>query len=197
MDGRIRDNLIESYEKEARSNRHTFIAFVFLILFAFAVYYLRTQVIIIVDVEGESMRETLQNGDVVVANMKATPKRGDIVIFPSKTEKGKVLIKRVIGLEGDTVWEENGFVKISYIDENGKEVVETLKEDYLSAQGVTDKLNKTTVAKGCVYVLGDNRVNSNDSRFFGSIKKDAVIGVVTEWSVRHKDGFFGKLYGLL
>ena len=87
-----------------------------------------------------------------------TPQRGDVVTFRSE-ELGKLLVKRVIGLPGDTVSIKNGYVYI-----NG----EKLDESYLPRQGVTAAGNQEeyVVPEGCLFFLGDNRVNSQDARLW-------------------------------
>lgn len=82
------------------------------------------------------------------------PERGDIVTFWNE-ELGKVLVKRVIGLPGDTVTFQDGNVYI-----NGEE----LDESYLPAQGITECDKTFTVPEGCFFPLGDNRTGSFDAR---------------------------------
>ena len=85
------------------------------------------------------------------------PERGDIVTFWSE-EMDRVLVKRVIGLPGETVSIKDGFVYI-----NG----EKLDEDYLPVSGITQS-EKTTfeVPAGHIFAMGDNRTGSNDARFW-------------------------------
>lgn len=82
------------------------------------------------------------------------PERGDIVTFWSD-ELNKVLVKRVIGLPGDTITFNGGYVYI-----NG----EQLDEPYLPAQGITECDSTFTVPEGCFFPMGDNRTGSLDAR---------------------------------
>lgn len=106
-----------------------------------------------------------------------TPARGDIVMFYSD-ELDEMLVKRVIGLPGDTVTFANGDVYI-----NG----EALEEPYLPGAHITYQTGETgvfTVPEGCVFVLGDNRTSSYDSRQWsdpyvavGRIRSKALAGI--------------------
>lgn len=94
-----------------------------------------------------------------------TPERANIVTFWSD-ELHEILVKRVIGLPGETVSFSGGYV---YIDG------EKLEEPYLPAQGQTRSDKTFTVPEGCIFVMGDNRESSYDSRFLAepyiSVKK--------------------------
>ena len=96
------------------------------------------------------------------------PERGDIVTFWDE-EMQRVLVKRVIGLPGETVSFRDGY---TYIDG------EKLDESYLPTQGITQSTNTFTVPEGCIFVMGDNRTGSNDSRFLSQpyIPVDAIQG---------------------
>ena len=139
-------------------------------------------------IPSDSMVPTLKTNDRVIVN-KLSYKlhdvhRGDIVVFT--TPKGpdgqpidptiKDLVKRVIGLPGETVSEKNGHVLI-----NGK----ALNESYLPSGTVTDCASfepqcfpTGPLPAGNYWVMGDNRAGSRDSRYFGTIEKSEIVGRV-------------------
>ncbi len=122
-----------------------------------------------------SMEPTLKVKDRVIVNKLSYDfhdvHRGDIVVFKSppgeESATVKDLIKRVIALPGETVEAHNGRVLI-----NGQ----TLEEPYLVDGVTTGEMEPHTVPAGHVWVMGDNRPNSKDSRFFGSIDEDLIVG---------------------
>ena len=126
-------------------------------------------------IPSESMVPTLNVGDrVVVFRLNKDPARGDIVVFDRPADDPKtdpsepdVLIKRVIGLPGETIESRDGKV---YVD--GKKLV----EDYLPDGTDTSITTPITVPKGELLVLGDNRQHSFDGRFFGPIDKKLIVG---------------------
>ncbi len=128
----------------------------------------------LVDVDGTSMETTLHDSErLVLSCLPYTPERGDIVVISQGTEK-EPLIKRVIGLAGDTVSvsAESGEVYL-----NG----EVLEEPYIHVSTATELMQgEVTVPEGMVFVMGDNRSAgcSLDSRTFGCVEEDRLIGKV-------------------
>jgi signal peptidase I len=122
-----------------------------------------------------SMYDTLDKGDRVLVNKLSYRlheiHRGDIIVFERPEgvpDNGiKDLIKRVIGLPGETIESRDGGV---YIDG------ERLDEDYLADGVTTVNLDRQTIPDDHVFVMGDNRGNSEDSRVFGPISDDLVVG---------------------
>ena len=130
----------------------------------------------IIQVDGESMVPALQNGDkLVVWGAGYEPQRGDVVIVDSYTAYGKPLVKRVIAKGGDTV-------SIDY--ETGTVMVngEVLQEDYIAEPTYLgyDVEFPYTVPEGTVFVMGDNRNASLDSRstYVGCIDERDILGKV-------------------
>lgn len=121
-------------------------------------------------VDGPSMRPTLISGEWIVVNRLTykfgSPQRGDVIVFlPPTNAQTDDLIKRVIGLPGETVEIKDGAVWI-----NGK----ILDESY--AAGTTSPDNQWVLGSGQLFVMGDNRQLSLDSRSFGPISLSQVVG---------------------
>lgn len=133
-----------------------------------------TGVITIGIVNGESMLNTFHDGDFVIAVKQSSYKNNDIV-FAENTDKTYEVIKRVIATPGQTIQIINGQV---YIDDV------LLKEDYLSSnKDIT--INKIILGKNQYYIMGDNRNNSYDSRNYGPVTIDKILGKVNYPRLKH------------
>lgn len=130
-------------------------------------------------IPSESMDPTIEVGDMVlgekVSLKSETPKRGDIVFFknPDPDSAHGVLVKRVVAVGGQTVDLRYGKVYIDGVEEKGGHahgMSMPLEERYLE----TDVSFPYTVPEGYIWVMGDNRENSLDSRSFGAIPVDTV-----------------------
>lgn len=126
-------------------------------------------------IPSSSMVSTLNVGDRVLVNKVSyrvhDVNRGDIIVFerPAGEADGGItdLIKRVVGLPGDTVEGQNGQVLV-----NGQ----PLAEPYLDEGVVTTDFPPTEVPEGHLFMMGDNRGDSRDSRFFGPIDESTIVG---------------------
>lgn len=188
---KIRDSLLEREQKQSRDDRVFILVLAFLTTILLVMYILFTHVFFFVLVDGASMNNTLQHGDGLIANSLAKVDRGDVVII----QKGnKLIIKRVIALEGDIVRIDNLSHKV-YI--TGKDGVEReLKEDYILSSTTADYgTTQWLVGKNEVFYMGDNRRKdkSEDSRLNGCCSLGDVVGVVSDFSIRIK-GFTTWLF---
>lgn len=155
-------------------------------------------------VSGESMENTLHNGDFLVVTkwnhvMRKAPNYGDIVIIDSRVRRDRswkddaieplmtylsvfhkesqtnhVWVKRVIGKAGDTLEFRDG-----HVWRNGQELQEPYTKDEIMNYSRTTPV---VIPEGMVFVMGDNRNHSSDSRFIGPVPVDHVLGtVVFDW----------------
>ena len=128
-------------------------------------------------VNGSSMYPTLVEGEqVLTCSFLYSPERGDVITTDALIPYGKPLVKRVIALEGDTVWIDGSTGSV-YL--NG----ELLEEDYLPEGTLTmpdDRTEEFTVPEGKVFVMGDNRSGSLDGRSLevGFTDERDIIGEV-------------------
>ncbi len=118
-----------------------------------------------------SMVPTLQEGDRVLVNRFLfyfqEPERGDVVVFHPPTAPETDYIKRVVGVEGDVVAVVDGRLMV-----NG----EAQDEPYLNTPIMNSDFEAVTVGPDQIFVMGDNRNSSGDSRIFGTVDVDEVLG---------------------
>lgn len=161
-----------SFKREVFSWIKT-IAIAFIIAFLIKSFIFRP-----VYVVGASMEPTLSNGQVLLMwklDYKiGDPDRGDIVVIKEDQDKldHKSLIKRVVGLPGETLEIRNGKV---YIND------EELSPDYVSVDTNGNGLTKVEIPEGMYFVMGDNRSNSRDSR-------DSTVGLISRDNIEGKVG---------
>lgn len=125
---------------------------------------------------GDSMNPVLKNGDVVMINRivydASAPKRGDVIVFkPNGNENLHSYVKRIVGLPGETIQIKDNHV---YVD--GKKLKESYKTSQLEEAGLAEE--EITLAGDEFFVLGDNRVSSEDSRMadIGNVKRSSIEG---------------------
>ncbi|SNZ02697.1 signal peptidase I [Terribacillus aidingensis] len=125
-------------------------------------------------VHGESMLPTYENSDHVIVSKISKIEHNDIVVF-NAPDADAHYIKRVIGLPGDTIE-----VKDNVLYVNGEVQDQSyLPEDMITGDFKLKELTgEQTVPEGKLFVMGDNRTNSKDSRIFGFVSKEEVIGEV-------------------
>jgi len=161
---------------------------------------IRTFVIQTFTIPSGSMEHTLDVGDYIVANKFLyglrlpwsgerilpirEPRQGDVVIFRFPGDRSQDYIKRLIGLPGDEI-----MVRDKQVFVNGKpyvnpHAVHTDPRTLPASQGPRDEFGPVRVPEGSYFMMGDNRDQSYDSRFWGFVKKEDLLGmaVVKYWS---------------
>jgi signal peptidase I len=146
-------------------------------------------------IPSRSMAPTLQEGQRVIVNrishkLGSDPKIGDITVFrppagadsdrscsrPTVQRSNQTFVKRVVGLPGNTIAVHDG-----HVIRNGRPT----REPFTAACGASTECNldPITVPKGEYFLMGDNRGESNDSRYWGPVPRDWIIGeaIVTYW----------------
>jgi signal peptidase I len=138
------------------------------LLLTFFIFWLVNSVVGRYRIDGNSMNPTLLNGEYLIISNFAyrldDPDRGDIIVFRHPQSELN-LIKRVIGVPGDTILIENGVVSV-----NGT----VLDEPYIQAPPTYN--SSWVVPEGQYFVLGDNRNNSSDSHAWGFLPADHILG---------------------
>ena len=135
---------------------------------------INSTVIVNAQIPSGSMENTIMPGDRVFGNRLSyvfgEPERFDIIIFKYPDDESQLFIKRIIGLPGETVEIRNGNIYIDGSDEPLKDVD--------TKEPMQGNFGPYTVPKGCYFVMGDNRNNSKDSRYWKHtfVSKDEILG---------------------
>ncbi len=159
-------------EKKKRSALSMVIEVVVIVVAAFAIAMLvQAFVVKPFTIHQVSMQNTLMEGDRILLNRMSyhfrDPARGDVIVFHSPMTKGEDLVKRVIGVPGDRLEIKGGILYLNGVAQD---------EPYLKEKLMRDDMAETIVPQGTVFVMGDNRNNSGDSRFFGPVPRNQIIG---------------------
>ncbi len=159
--------------------------------------FIRTFIIQAFKIPSGSMKETLQIGDHILVNKFIygvkipflnktlipikSPQREDIIVFEFPEDPEKDFIKRVVGLPGDTIEIRN---KEVYVNSQRFELPQAVFKESHIVSGPRDNYPAITVPPNSLFVMGDNRDQSYDSRFWGFVKLDAVKGkaFIIYWS---------------
>jgi signal peptidase I len=164
--------------QDTQSAKQFFIDLLETIVLAVVLFFAINAVSARVRVDGFSMVPTLQDGEYVLVNRLAyktrLPERGDIIVFVSPQTQDLDLIKRVIGLPGDTITVSGGVVQVND---------QVLDEPYIAAAPIYN--GQWSVPAGQLFVLGDNRNDSSDSHAWGMLPAKNVIGkaILIYWPI--------------
>lgn len=127
-------------------------------------------------VEGVSMEPGLRSGELVVVSQiaydfGAQPQRGDVIVLHPPSDPSTVYVKRIIGIPGDQL-----FITPSAVYVNGHKLNEPYIQLIDPSAAENQPLGKVTLTSGQYFVMGDNRQNSTDSRVFGYVPRQNIIG---------------------
>jgi len=146
-------------------------------------------------VKGASMEPNFHEGDYLIIDELSyrlrNPERGEVIVFHYPLDPSQRYIKRVVGLPGETVEIKNSQVTITKVDGSN----EVLRESYIhELYPLTDAL-KMPLRLGEYFVMGDNRSHSFDSRKWGVLQENYLIGrvVIRAWPIISMDSFFSEV----
>lgn len=134
------------------------------IIIIVVVILIRTFIATPVIVDGTSMNKTLNNNDVVILCKVCSINRDSIVVLNEELDQERI-IKRIIALPGETIEIKDGII---YVNDK--------KYNDIYAYGDTSDYAKRTLRDDEYFILGDNRLISKDSRYFGPVKKESIVG---------------------
>ena len=131
-------------------------------------------------VKGASMESTFENNDYILIDELSyffrDPRRDEIIVFRSPENSSQFFIKRIIGLPGDTVKIENN--KVSIFNDQSPEGLLLNESSYLDRGQETRGNITMTISSSNYFVMGDNRLQSSDSRRWGELDKSLITGKV-------------------
>ena len=129
-------------------------------------------------VKGNSMEPNFHQGDYLIVDEISyrfkQPQRGDVIVFHYPQDPSQRFVKRIIGLPGETIEIEDG--KVIIFSEEGSQILD--ESDYLFPSVSTPGDIRITLAGDEYFVLGDNRVSSSDSRRWGPLPREDIVGRV-------------------
>ncbi len=177
------------HDNKRRSLLGTFIETLLIVAAAFAIaMVVQTFMFRITGILQTSMLPTIDPGDRIIVNCLTyefrEPKPGEIVVIHDPLDDKKDIIKRVIAVGGDTIEVAEGVLYV-----NGS----TVDEPYVVNKDVIKGQGRFTIPEGYIYVMGDNRPVSGDSRDFGPVARDQIIGKVicVMWPIGHWQTLLG------
>ena len=160
------------------TGRRQIIKFVVLITLSFCSYLFFSRVVVTaVEIKGASMAPTLAAGDRYLLNRFAylhrEPQRGELVVLKDP-ETGELIVKRIVGLPCETVIMQNDHTYV-----NGRLLSEPYALSSVRIDRSTPLGKAKVIPRDYYFVLGDNRSRSLDSRTFGPVPRDSILGVIS------------------
>ena len=182
IDGAILARQRKNYELTIYNKWYVYIPIVLVMLFLFGIFMAQRGKIVGFDNHRNvsmNMSPSLEVGDFIATDtrdyvFRAIPKRKEIITFLYPKDPSIVYVKRVLGLPGEKISIENGVVLI-----NSTPIVEPYVSTSSKAKNYSLNMSGVEIPSSHIFVLGDNRDNSNDSRFGGTLPIENITGKVT------------------
>jgi signal peptidase I len=158
--------------KKERSLKGSVIEIVLIVAAAFVIATLVQAFLVkAIEVDQRSMDPTLSDGDRILIDRISyrfhDPNKGDVVVFRNPAGEGKDLVKRVVAVAGDTVSVHDGVLWLNGVAQD---------EPFIKEHPILAGFDEVTIEPGYVWVMGDNRNDSQDSRAFGPIDIESILG---------------------
>jgi signal peptidase I len=183
--------------------------FLYLIIFLINIFviqplagsWIKNNIVRAFKIPSSSMKPTLLNGDRLIANMtiykKEKPNRGDVVVFLYPKDRPQIYVKRIMAVEGDIIEIRNKQIFLNGLPSDDKYGIHVDNHIIPGSELPRDNLRSIKIPNGCVFLMGDNRDESFDSRFWGPINSKDIIGkaIYIYWSW-DKEVFRVRLYRL-
>jgi len=154
-----------------------FLAVIFNPLPVFVSYYIRGNLVKTFTTPSGSMQPTLLSGDCVLVDKgiykKTDPARGDVVVFIFPQDRRKVFVKRIVGLPGETLQIKDGKILIN-TEPLTEPVIANIRYENRGEFG--DYGKSVTIPSNSYFILGDNSMSSQDSRYWGFVPRENIIG---------------------
>lgn len=168
----LKDTMVTNSKEFENKNFHSNLKFIVgVLVVSFIFVQIITYFFGIIKISGDSMLPTYKSGEFhIYSTDTSNITYGDVILFKNEKTKGALFIKRVVALPGDTFSCMGTSYKL-----NNHELHETYINDNISKNYSFE----TTIPTNCIFVCGDNRDESYDSRDIGAINIDDVIGVIT------------------
>jgi len=133
-------------------------------------------------VRGDSMEPNYHSGDYLIVDQLSyrlrSPERGEVIVLKFPLNPSQRFIKRIVGLPGETVEVKDGKVVVYEEEENGRDAVVLDESTYLPRNLATPGSVRIDLQEQEYFVLGDNRSFSSDSRKWGVLEKELIVGKV-------------------
>ena len=191
----MQDNKTEGEAPKVRNKSHAIVEWILILVCAlFCSVLIRKFVVDVYIIPTESMTTTIVPGDRVFGDKVTyhfrSPERGEVVTFADPLDKSVTFVKRCIAVAGDEVDIRDGSLYVNGELQEEDYVLHRPSYPLIEADGVEHIEYPYVIPEGTIWVMGDNRTNSNDSRYFGPVPIESVSsrGMCVFWPIEHAHG---------